>query len=71
MNEILKLVDEVDRVTISNSKMDKYYFIEVRDKQRRLCTKSITKLEAEVARHNLLLATIEQCVLDLKAVEKE
>ena len=65
MNEILKLLRTEHSLQIGNYRNGEY-IVKVTNRHGKSVNKTFGILEAETAKHDLLLSNIEQCILLLK-----
>ena len=65
MNDILKLLGTEYSLQIGNYRNGEY-FVTVTDSRGHHVKKSFEGVEAETAPHDILLYTVEQCIMDLK-----
>lgn len=64
MNEILKLLGTEYSLQVGNYRNGEY-IISVTNRQGKSVKKVFSMLEAELAKHDVLLCNVEQCILQL------
>jgi hypothetical protein len=70
INDLLKLLGRDYTMELTTIQNGEKYVVAISDRENRKFAKCFSGLEAETAEHDVLLCTVEQCILALKENKK-